>query len=221
MAYPVDYFKANRLVLQFGGMWVPEKAQNYTLWLAFVCYNIFCILYCEILFFPSEVAKLQQTYVNLDQIVEHVGVLITHLMGTSKVITFYWKRAKLQELMHFLEGREFCYENYNEYVPGFIFEKGKVLSSRVTYSFFITVTLVPTSHCISAAFEYYKPAAEFGAGNVTCDNILPYFSFIPFSRETPATCMLAIFYQSIPITVYAWQIAGDCFVFVFFRKGTI
>lgn len=102
-------------------------------------------------------------------------------------------------------------------------------SNYICIMFFWIGTLVPVSKQFDSLLKFIHEGDMVDAGNYTCQDMLPYFSYFPFYIETTRRCQLAFLLQTIPMIWYVYSVISkfkinqgswcvDIFMPVYFRR---
>lgn len=189
-------------LLTFSGMWLPiHESKNKRFYLYHI---IFFVIYTEIYYNLSEYIVLKDIYKNLDEAIEHIGMLIQHLVGSVKIFLHLYKIRQIQSIMLRLEDDEFKYESYKDFKPDVIKQEYKSFSNRISMMWWTLVNCVPLSKILPAII----PIVFNWRQDYNCSDLLPYYSWFPFDISTQISCFWAYFIQIWPMMIYAWHIAS-------------
>lgn len=203
--YKPNLFAYQVKLLTFSGLWLPTyKTKRSFIYLAHI---LFFLIYTEIFYNFSEYIILKDINKNADELIEHVGMLLQHLVGSVKVFRHLFKLRQIQSIMSRLEDDQFDYDSYKDFKPDDIKLKYKIYSKRMSITWFLMVNCVPLSKILPAivpiVFKSHKNE------NLDCNELLPYYSWFPFNINTEKNCMLAYFIQDWPMLIYGWHIASE------------
>lgn len=221
--YMENLFSVNKVLLDTGGLIFKNKSSTRLKKNLILCYSCFCIIYCQIIYTPAECFMFTHTHKNKDKFIEHVGMVLTHTLGTMKVLLWYYKNDVITGILNTLQSDEFLYESYKKFNPSEIARRIKRISDTINLVFFVLASLVPTFKLMPSVVELYNTEnSEFINGSAICKDLLPYYSWIPFPSSTKISCAFAMVFQYIPMTIYAFQIVGEyclaCIVFKLHRR---
>lgn len=207
--YAKNYFVFNRWMLKYAGLWAPTKP-HVIIYYLYKCYQIVVFLFVNLYFTATEFLCIMETKHNVDFLIKNINFALTHLMGAFKCVFWFAKGDKLIELMVTLEGDEFHYENCENFDPGLITRKAKRRGIKYTFCFFMLAHMTLSSSYIPPLISvlFTPNYIEDDNGNLTFYQRLPYFSWMPFSTDTPGRYLLALGYQAGPMFSYAYSIVG-------------
>lgn len=209
--YPKKFFDGMFVIFKMGGLYHPEKTDRWYAKIFWWLFNISMIVLLHCLYQPAEFAMIPYTMRDLNLLVEHVGMIATHMMGVIKYYIIFYNYKKLRGVIDILDREEFKYEDSGDYKPGETMAQCRKYSNYICIMFFWIGTLVPVSKQFDSLLKFIHEGDMVDAGNYTCQDMLPYFSYFPFYIETTRRCQLAFLLQTIPMIWYVYSvISGDC-----------
>lgn len=217
----VNFFSLNHFMLKLGGMWFPTDHSNRVSKICFLAYDFMCIFICQIYYTPTELYKLKDTYKSPIILVEHVGMLLTHLLALAKLTVWFTQHERAMEILKGLGGDEFVYEAHGTFQPTKIMRKLK-RGSFILNIMFITAALgVPATKEIASAIDLYHVDTESFGINISCSKLLPYYSLIPFSTSSKTSCANAILFQAVPMFLCGFQITGKYYCYLHYTMTAL
>ncbi|KAF2904685.1 hypothetical protein ILUMI_01491 [Ignelater luminosus] len=207
--YEKDHFILNRWILRGAGLWAPETKSK-IIKIGFNCYAVIVFLFVNLFFTPTEFVSIKDTYKNLNALIKNLSFALTHLLGAIKVLFWYYRNKELRRIMNILESEELHYESKDDFQPAEIFRKAKRTGMKYTFTFYMMAHVtVSSSYIPPIVTTFTNPNyIENEQGNLTFYQPLPYFSWIPFSIDTPKSYLYALAYQMGPMYSYAYSIVG-------------
>lgn len=207
--YVQNYFIFNRWMLMCAGLWTPNFKSNISKRI-YNIYSVFVFIFVNIWFTSTEFICIKDTYTNLDFLIKNINFGLTHFMGALKCVFWFYKGHELVNIINILESDEFHYENSEDFNPGQITQNSKRTGMKYTLSFFVLGHMTLSSSYIPPLLTVlFNPNyVNDDYGNKTFQQRLPYFSWIPFSYDTPGKYLFAIGYQAGPMFSYAYSIVG-------------
>nr|AVH87259.1 odorant receptor 18 [Holotrichia parallela] len=198
-------FDLNIRFLKLTGLWcILNKSGNSVKSLI----HLLCfLLLAQIIYLPAELVKLLSFSENFEQTMEQLGFMLTHILGTVKIISLYISRKKLSKIMDDLRRYSYIYDCDVHNNCHSLEEAFNRKAYRVCAFFFLMGScagllkfLITTIHLI-----YCK---EDTTDKELCITVKPFFIPIPvFLNTIPGRWILGGF-QCVCLTLYAWQIVA-------------
>lgn len=202
-----EYFSHASLLLKVGGMWLPHERMSRITRNLLIAYNFSCILLCEFFYTPSEYYILKDFHDDLYKIIDSLSLTLTHTLGMAKLAVWYLKRKEIKYVIDMITSDEFMYEDCGDFQPRKIFQEQKAKREFVNIVFIVFGVAVTLLKQIAAALKLHSASDEHFR-TVTCANILPWNTWIPFSYDTKGACGWAMVFQAYPLAIFACQIIG-------------
>lgn len=203
--YKPVLFRVQERFLSIAGLWIPTYYSKKKLFL--ICYTFFLIFYVEIIFNISEYIIFPSIYKDVDKLIEHVGMLLQHLVGSVKVFNHLYHLKKIQSIMHRLDDDEFKYESLDDFKPNDILKKYITIGNYFTVIWFMVGNGVPLSKIVPKINDIFG-TNHLNNDTIVCSDLLPYYSWFPFDIDTVLSCRIAYIIQLFPMIIYGWQISS-------------
>nr|UTQ11399.1 odorant receptor 23 [Holotrichia oblita] len=208
------FFSSNTFILKLSGMWWFLK-QNNTHY-KHVFYGIFCIIISQFYYLPSEWYRLKDIYSDFDNLINQLGMLLTHQLGMFKLLNIFLRRNRILNMIQTFQN-SYDFESCGKFKPQQIIADHKKVARNAITLYFMLACCVPVTATISTAIQLSKMSSdEFNGGSEVCDSILPYYIVIPFDISTKISCCFALIFQILPFVVFAWQITAHDLLFAVF-----
>ncbi|XP_017773456.1 PREDICTED: odorant receptor 67c-like [Nicrophorus vespilloides] len=212
--YPKHYFAFAIFMFKIGGYYDPNYAKTNFLRRFHRAYNLFVYASCPIYYSTVELLMLYYTSrSSLYVFVDHVGMIFVHVVGTIKLVFLLTNMKLIKKVMRII--KDIKYESYGEFQPGNIFLAHCTFTSRICYIYIFVGSLIPLINQFKASIKFIDQRHQLEVGNVTCKEIMPYYSVFPFGSATLNWCIVEFIVQSIPMNTYVYLIGAFDVNFVF------
>ncbi|XP_017773450.1 PREDICTED: odorant receptor 22c-like [Nicrophorus vespilloides] len=215
--YPKRYFPFVMTAFKLGGVYDSDHTNGFWKYF-FKFYNVFLFLLCPIYYTIVELVMLYYTKKSLYMFIDHIGMMFVHWAGNMKTVLLLLNRQKIKDVMGVLKDQRFHYEDFEDFRPGNILQNHFKFNEIFCRIFMFTATLVPISNQISALKLFIVEGHSIDAGNMTCQDILPYYCWFPFETETYESCRYAFLFQTVPMILFVYLITAFDIAFSYFAS---
>ncbi|CAH0550486.1 unnamed protein product [Brassicogethes aeneus] len=153
----------------------------------------------------TEFISLLYTYSDLDNFIKNLSCGLTDLLVTGKVVFWYVNMNKLQGIIKRLEKDQFKYDRCEDFNPKEIFYSYKIFGVKTAGTFLIVCCL---TWCASYLPPIFSTLKVLNTNDEFEPQPLPFYSWIPFSYDTPKMYLVALIYQAVAMLSTAQNIVG-------------
>ncbi|GJQ74621.1 hypothetical protein Trydic_g21476 [Trypoxylus dichotomus] len=201
-----NFFDVNFTMLKMAGIWIPETKTKLSIKLMYLVCNTLCISYSCLIFCPSELVYLANTFSNLEDLVKNVNMAITHLLANIKVCLWFYYRKEIIGIIETLGTYGRRYESSANFRAEEIVQKAKKFKDTFSILLLTFGIFTAISSCLACFLGILGMEIPEGKD---IDFKLPYFSYIPCNyRASKFTFSAAIWYQFLPVFNFACIIIG-------------
>lgn len=215
------YFDLNYFILKVAGVWMPNKKTSITKRLLYYSYNTFWIVYCVLLYQPTESAVMFQTWDFLI-IVRSLRDQFNHLICIYKLYVWFTKRKLILYIIKMLQSKRFVYDD-DEYINAKeIIRKHKRVAEFWAKIFLLGVNFICLNMCFSVLYLFiFRSNEQYkmdDTGNLIYAQDLYATIITPFKITKKVTYILTFLFEILALDIYGWMIIGMHELKIFLRK---